>query len=931
MRRALFLGCLMAPGLVLSGRADVMRTDSAPAIDGRLDDACWRNVRWTTDFVRLAAYAKTEPPPPKTAFAFVTDERCLYFAARCTADDIGKVRALSVFQPWYGNNIELFLSPDGTPDNYYHFSVSPNSKAVDIGYYAEGGGISPDPYAPAWRHACAFEEDAWTLEIAIPYSAFYMTRNELWRTTWLVNVVRTIQNPRSLASWSPLEVKFHEPKRFRRFSGFPRRAEADDVVVRQATAEMDGPGEGGIRGQLKLDLHVALGGDYEIETSSGAKERMSLKAGDGVVSVPCVYAANGRALTHIALRNLSDGSVAERDYPVIVDYAPLKVVFSRPQYRDCFYPGQCADRVEGRLRVAGSASAKLTLEGPGFPRRTAVVDGEGDFAFDTRGFGVGEAWLTVEAGDLRKRFRIRNLPATGHDMVWIEDGHLVLNGKRTIRRNIYASTYSIGRAQRRRYDADLKSFSLTPVFERNINLEYHRYAAANSGRASAAGFAAEGRECTVDHEPDPAYLDYLRGLYEANRDRDFGCYYIADEPECRGISPIWLRHVYRFMSELDPYHPLFLSSRAGRTYVECADWLETHPYLNCGWTDDGRRRYGIHPKDVGRYVAAFGVEGRPDKCVGFLPTCFAYRDDAYSNDYPTFDEYVVHVWCALLRGAQSLWPYAGHDMGDRPATYEGVRYCFQSVAALEDFLTSAARTALATPADAEGMLFKLPNGERLLVVANYSDRPQTVRLDGVSGTFREFRGNRVLDLSIEQPNNLNNRTILLQSLETFIATTSPRDEGLEPLALVRARVDREEAARKGRDNQLRGRYEATEFKTNMRQLHGGLYKLIDGTLNVQSPLYAGTDPTWLEFVCKGYEPTFDRLLLWGDGVKDVSLSVLEDGVWKRLEATVTREGLKTELAFVVRHRGTRFRLDFPADARHPVDFELYEVEIPRVK
>lgn len=907
--------------------AGVTRTDLVPAIDGRLDDVCWRNVQWTADFVRLAAYAKTEPPPPQTAFAFVSDGRCLYFAARCKTDDVGKVRALSVFQPWYGNNIELFLSPDGTPDNYYHFSVSPNTKAVDVGYYAEGGGISPDPYAPAWRHACAFEEDAWTLEMAIPLSAFYMTRNELWRTTWLVNVVRTIQNPRSLASWSPLEVKFHEPKRFRKITGFPVRLPADDVVIRHAAAEMDGSDAGGIRGKLRLDVYAAQAGDYEVTTSSGARECVTLSAGDNVVNVPCLYKENGRALTHIAVKNMSDGSVAERDYPVIVDYTPVKVAFSRPQYRDCFYPGQCADRVEGRLKVPGAASAKLTLEGPGFPRRTAVVDGEGDFSFDTKGFGVGEAWLTVEAGDLRRRFRIRNLPETGHDMVWIEDGHLVHNGKRTIRRNIYAAVYSIGRAQRRRYEADLESFALTPIFERVVNLQYHRYVAATSGRGNAAGFAAEGRECTGDHEPDPAYLDYLRGLYEQNKDKDFGCYYIADEPECRGVSPIWLRYVYRFMAELDPYHPLFLSSRAGRTYVECADWLETHPYLNCGWTEDGLRRYGIHPKDVGRYVAAFGVEGRPDKCAGFLPTCFAYRDEALSNDYPTFDEYVLHVWCALLRGAQSLWPYAGHDMGDRPATYEGVRYAFQSVAALEDFLTSGVRVKLSAGKDAEAMLFELA-GEKLIVIANYADRPQSARIDGATGSFREFRGNRVFDLPSGRSDG---PMVFLRPLETIVATTKPHDEGLEPLAVVKARVNREEAARKGRDNQLRGRYETTEFKTSMRQLHGGLYKLIDGTLNVQSPFYAGTDPTWLEFVCKGYEPTFDRLLVWGDGVRRVEASVLADGIWRKLPARIRQDGLMTELDFDRRVRADSFRLEFPADVQNPVDFELYEIEVPTVR
>ena len=888
----------------------VTKATVAPIIDGKLDDACWRDAKWESDFRRLGSHAKYEAPPPDTEFAFASDARTLYFAARCHDPNIEYVKGYRCTPVWFGNNVELFLSPSGTTDDFYHFGVSPNTDHVVADYYAEAGNIKPDPYAPVWRRACAFDGDAWTVEIAIPYSAFYMTRNDNWSTTWIANIARTFRNPEySLASWSPLELKFHEPRRFRRIEGFPQRLPADDVAVRSAIAEMDGPCEGGIRGTLRLDVFAAAAGDYEIAISSGGTTRMTLKSGENAVGLPCVYKENGRAKTHIAVKNLADGSVAERDYPVIVDYRPVRVKFTVPQYRDAFYPGQCADEVRGRLKVAGGAKAKLTFEGPGFATRTTEIDGEGDFAFDTKGFEKGEAWLTVEAGELKERFRVRNLPPTDHDMVWIENGCLMVNGKPTIRRNIYACYYSIGRNQQRRFDAEKDTFAMTPVLGNAVTLEY--------GRIMKDGFKNEGRECARDGKPDPAYLQRVKEICESRRDTNFGCYYLADEPECRSISPIWLRHVYEFVADLDPYHPVFLSSRGGRTYVECADWLETHPYLNCGWTNEGRRRYGTPPKEVGRFIDAFGIAGRPDKCAGFLPTCFSYRCDSFSNDYPTFDEYVLHLWCALMHGAQSLYPYAGHDMGDRSSTYNGVRYGFQSVAALEDFLTVAKRTKLTTPTDTEAMLFELPDGEKLLVVANYADRPQTVKLDGVSGAFREFRGNRVL-----------NQEISLRPLETYVATTVPRDAGLEPYALVRARIDREEAARKGRDNQLRGRYETTDFKSSLKTRHGGFYKLIDGTLNVESQVYQGVEPTWMEISCRGYAPAFDRLLVWGDGVKEVRVSVFADGAWTPLDAKVTTDGFKTELVFDGRRTANRFRLEFPADKKHPVDFELYEIEIP---
>ena len=56
--------------------------------------------------------------------------------------------------------------------------------------------------------------------------------------------------------------------------------------------------------------------------------------------------------------------------------------------------------------------------------------------------------------------------------------------------------------------------------------------------------------------------------------------------------------------------------------------------------------------------------------VGCVPTCFAYPDGVA----PTFREYVTHTWNFLVHGAKSFFPYAHHDLGDTPMTYEGVRF-----------------------------------------------------------------------------------------------------------------------------------------------------------------------------------------------------------------------------------------------------------------
>ena len=40
---------------------EIYRTDSPPVIDGRLDDACWRDAEWTDDFEDIEGDAKPRP------------------------------------------------------------------------------------------------------------------------------------------------------------------------------------------------------------------------------------------------------------------------------------------------------------------------------------------------------------------------------------------------------------------------------------------------------------------------------------------------------------------------------------------------------------------------------------------------------------------------------------------------------------------------------------------------------------------------------------------------------------------------------------------------------------------------------------------------------------------------------------------------------
>ena len=604
--------------------------------------------------------------------------------------------------------------------------------------------------------------------------------------------------------------------------------------------------------------------------------------------------------------------------------ADASVTLARPQYRGNFYPGQNADVVSGRLALPAGGTAVLTLEGPGFPTRKAEVANGGTFSFDTAGCEVGGvATLTVAANAETNVVRIRRLAETGHEMTWIEDGHLVVNGSPVFRRDIYAEYYMTGDAYKARYAKDRESFLLTDLG--SVGIEMSRIVKSRD---------LEKEEATQDVRPSKILFDAIDEIIEANRANDFGCYYICDEPECRNISPVYLKYIYDYVAEKDPCHVIATATRGGKDYLPCADLLETHPYLNPHVLPDGTRAYGRHPNEVGGYIDAFEPELHPDKCIGFLPTSFSYRDSSLANDYPTFDEYELHVWAALLRGAKTLWPFGGLDMGDRPATYEGVRYMFENTAALERLLLFGSRTDLERTGESERGFWTLGD-ERVAVILNYTSAPVTADLSGLpDGEWREFRGARAFRIA----GGAADRALEIGPLGALVAVPAvwTGDADLRSRASVTAAVAEGEAVRTGRDSQILERYADLTFTSNLNNLDYHTYKLIDGIRDVTAGYSSYMTNAFVEIAVRGAPLAFDRLRFYGIGLETAQARIRLGGEWTLLtpsSRTVVTNGISEwlhELRFDTTNRSVRIRLEFPGPANRQNRRELYEIEIPRV-
>ncbi|MBQ8358841.1 MAG: hypothetical protein IJX37_02835 [Oscillospiraceae bacterium] len=823
-------------------------------LDGRLDEPVWETAEAYTGFKKLVSRGAT-PAPAQATFRILPCEDRIYFGIRCDEPDIDKVvQTHPTRSKWCTDSVEFFMSPSGDSFEFYQFLVTMGNHTSAI-FHSESGNIHPDPYEPQWRHATYVGENYWSAEIELPLTAFYMTTNACWSSKWLLNVCRTRSeyypggSSLNFYTWSDLVSGFVEPTNFRSVEGFPARPAENDIRMSTAAVQISGKTEDGFVGNLVVNVTSPVDADFEFISESTGTVDVSLKVGENEMVIPCCFPKEGRQKVDLELKRKADGVSFKRWYPVRVTYEPIKLNLTLPEYRGNFYPGQDYSKVAGTVSAAKPVT--VTLEGPGIGTKTVKPEADGSFVIETPEFEYGDAMLTITDSVNTLTRKIRRLVPSEHTMSWISGGNLVVNGKPTLRRNMYAEYYHGGEAFQLKYDAD--------------NLHITKEVRGSKGFITPGrlmkGADAPGGEATFDQKPSDEMYRRFAEVIENNRGRDFVFYYLDDEPECRGVSPVYLKHLYDFISDLDPYHVILIGTRSAGSMVDCADWFECHPYINVQVRDG--KRYCARPiNTMANFVEEVLSINRTDKCVGFLPTCFAYKYQSVYSEYPNFDEMICHTWAAMLPGAKSLWPYAYHDLNDRAALYEGIRYIFSTFEALEDLVLMAKRTELIRNQNVHAVHYEL-NGEEMFVLVNLVDEPQSVTLDGISGTWHNFR----------HGGTITGNSFSLKPYEVVIGTSKVRDAGLPTYQETVALVDKLEYERTHGGSLLFDRYRDIAVTASVPT---SKYKLFDGVRDNYAWECNGKDK-FFEMDLTKIKPTFSKVVISGFQIDDMEIKVRNNG------------------------------------------------------
>ena len=152
-------------------------------IDGKLDDAAWKDAPWTEDFVDIEGALK---PLPKlrTRAKMLWDKDNFYIAAELMETHLQGTLTQHDAVIFQDNDFEIFLDPNSDNHEYFELELNAMNTTWDLFLsrpYKDGGsaddrwefaGLKTGVHLQGTLNDTTDQDTSWCVEIAIPWSAF---------------------------------------------------------------------------------------------------------------------------------------------------------------------------------------------------------------------------------------------------------------------------------------------------------------------------------------------------------------------------------------------------------------------------------------------------------------------------------------------------------------------------------------------------------------------------------------------------------------------------------------------------------------------------------------------------------------------------------------------------------------------------------------
>ncbi|HNX43549.1 MAG TPA: DUF5916 domain-containing protein [Bacteroidales bacterium] len=178
---------------------EALRIESAPKIDGYLDELFWQNLPVARDFTEYAPVNGIKPPF-RTEVRFGFDDIAFYASAvmydphpDSICREMGKRDQIELLNTDY---ISFDILPYNDALNMYEFKISPIGLQNDTKYSALGQDVNWDA---VWESAARITDSAWIVEVKIPFSALRFSTAE--KQVWGINMWRNLKRRNEWSTW----------------------------------------------------------------------------------------------------------------------------------------------------------------------------------------------------------------------------------------------------------------------------------------------------------------------------------------------------------------------------------------------------------------------------------------------------------------------------------------------------------------------------------------------------------------------------------------------------------------------------------------------------------------------------------------------------------------------------------------------------------
>jgi DNA-binding beta-propeller fold protein YncE len=174
----------VVPGSALLPRARAPLLDGAPALDGNLNDEFWKKA------AKLAEFRPNTGGPnragPRTEALVACTRDALYLGFRCQEKDLAGLLGKAQESSWEDDGLEIYLQAGSNPTEPYHHIRVNALGALQAEYHRAELSDGKKFQAAAGR-----EPEAWTLELALPFSSLTLPQDEKTLAgSWRFNIVR---------------------------------------------------------------------------------------------------------------------------------------------------------------------------------------------------------------------------------------------------------------------------------------------------------------------------------------------------------------------------------------------------------------------------------------------------------------------------------------------------------------------------------------------------------------------------------------------------------------------------------------------------------------------------------------------------------------------------------------------------------------------